>query len=85
MYENGSVHFNDGSILIVALNVTSWKKESSFFLDSEIRSNPHYFDNQKQYAKCLLNASSELVDFNLKHMFIVTWKDYSLGNESQVT
>ena len=80
VYDNGSVHFNDGSLSIVVLNVTK-NDGAHFFYDSEM-SNPHYFNNQKRYVKCLLNMAME--DFNLRHMFIVTWKNYSFHDESQV-
>ena len=80
MYDNGSVHFNDGSLSIVVLNVTK-NDGAHFFYDWEM-SNPHYFNNQKRYVKCLLNMAME--DFNLKHMFIVTWKDYWFHNKSKV-
>jgi hypothetical protein len=81
VYDNGSVHFNDGSLSIVVLNVTK-NDGAHFFYDSEM-SNPHYFNNQKRYVKCLLNMAME--DFNLRHMFIVTWKNYSFHDESQIT
>ncbi|CAI8034871.1 Scavenger receptor cysteine-rich type 1 protein M130 [Geodia barretti] len=81
VYDNGSVHFNDGSLTIVVLNVTK-NDGAHFFYDWEM-SNPHYFNNQKRYVKCLLNMAME--DFNLKHMFIVTWKDYWFHDKSKIT
>ncbi|CAI8023638.1 hypothetical protein GBAR_LOCUS13789, partial [Geodia barretti] len=77
IYHNGTVKFNDGSLSIAVYLTEFTNTKAAYFLYDSRGTKYHYQRYQKEYAKCLLEASS-IYDFNIIDFLVVSWVQYSL-------
>ncbi|CAI8023636.1 Scavenger receptor cysteine-rich domain superfamily protein [Geodia barretti] len=80
IYHNGTVHFNNGSLSIAVFQTMLRDDKDTYLLYDSKGTEPGYFTAQKEYVSCLLRSAS-ITDFNLRDLFIVTWKNYLFATE----